>query len=59
MIVTVNRTCVLPATEDMITQRINTHLAGTLCATLGVCKHLGDRGPKIPAEKSLPSLANV
>jgi len=36
MIVTVNRTCVLRATEDMITQRINKHLVPTLHATLGV-----------------------
>ena len=28
MIVTTNRTCVLLASEDMNTQRINTHLAG-------------------------------
>jgi len=56
MIVTANRTCVLLATEDMITQRINTHLAGTLRATLGVGKHLGDAGPKTPAEKSLPNV---
>ena len=56
MIVTANRTCVLLATEGMITQRIKTHLAGTLRATLGVGKHLGDRGPKTPAEKSLPNV---
>jgi len=56
MIVTVNRTCVLLATEDMITQRINTHIAGTLRATLGVGKHLGDGGHKAPAEKSLPNV---
>ena len=47
MIVIANRTCVLLATEDMITQRINTHLAGTLRATLGVGKYLGDGGPKL------------
>jgi len=34
MIVTANRTCVLLASEDMITQRINTHLAGAKRATL-------------------------
>jgi hypothetical protein len=57
MIVTANRTCLLLATEDMITQRINTHLAGTLRATLDVGKLLGDGGPnlKTPAEKSLPN----
>jgi len=59
MIVTVNRTCVLLTTEDMITKRINTHLAGTVHATLGVGKHLWDGVPKTPAEKSLPSLANI
>ena len=42
MIVTVNRTCVLLASEDMITQRINTHLAGAKHATVSVGKHLGD-----------------
>jgi len=59
MIVTVNRTCVLLATEDMITQRINTHLAGTLRATMGVGKHLGRLGdgcPKTSAEKCLPNV---
>jgi len=56
MIVTVHRTCVLFAKEDMITQRINTHLAGRLRATLGVGKRLGDGGPKNPAEKSLPNV---
>jgi len=56
MIVTVNRTCVLLAIEDMITQRIDTHLAGTLRATLGVGKHLRDGSPKTPAEKSLPNV---
>jgi len=56
MIVTANRTCVLLATEDMVTHWINTHLAGTLRATLGVGKHLGDGGPKAVAEKSLPNV---
>jgi len=56
MIVTANRTCVLLATEDMITQRIDTHLAGTLCATLGVGKHSGDGPPKTPAEIRLPNV---
>jgi hypothetical protein len=56
MIVTANRTCVLLATEDMITHRINTYLAGTLRATLGVGKHLRDGAPKAPAEKSLPNV---
>jgi len=42
MIVTANRTCVLLANEDMITQRINTHLAGAYCAALSVGKHFGD-----------------
>jgi len=56
MIVTANRTCVLLAAEDMITQRINTHLAGTKRATLSVGKHLGDGGPKTPAQKGLPNV---
>jgi len=58
MIVTANRTraCVLLATEDMITQRINAHLAGTLRATLGVGKHLGDGAPKTPVETNLPNV---
>jgi len=42
MIVTVNRTCVLLASEDMITQRIDTHLSGAKRATLSVGKHLRD-----------------
>jgi len=49
IIVTANRTCMLLASEDMITQRINTHLAGIL----SVGKHLWD-GRSTPAEKSLP-----
>ena len=51
IIVTANRTCVLLATEDMITQRINMHLAGALRATLSVGKHLGNGCPKAPAVK--------
>ena len=34
MIVTTNRTCVFFEVEDMITQRINTHVAGTQSAGL-------------------------
>ena len=34
MIVTANKTCVLHASEDMITQRIDTHLAGAKRATV-------------------------
>ena len=56
MIVAANRTCVLLASEDMITQRIDTHLAGAYRATLSVGKHLGDRRSKAPAEKSLPNV---
>jgi len=60
MIVTANRTCVLLASEDMITQRIDTHLAGAKRATVIVGKHLGDGRSETPAEKSLPkSLPNV
>jgi len=43
MIVTTNRTSVLLASKDMITQRINTHLAGTQRAALSVGKHPGNR----------------
>jgi len=42
MIVTANRTCVLLASDDMITQRMDTHLAGAKRATLSVGKHLRD-----------------
>jgi len=42
--------------EDMITQRIDTHLAGAWRATLRVGKHLGDGCSKAPAEKSLPNV---
>jgi len=56
MIVTANRTCVLLASEDMITQRINTHLAGTERATVSVDKHLGDGRSETPAGKSLPNV---
>jgi len=56
MIVTANRTCVLLASEDMITQRIDAHLAGAKRATLSVGKHLGDGRSKTPAEKILPNV---
>jgi len=56
MVVTSNRTCVLFADEVMITQRINTHLVGTQRAALSVSKHLGNRHPEAPAEKSLPNV---
>ena len=56
MMVTANRTCVLLASEDMITQRINAHLARAKRATVSLGKHLGDGRSEIPAEKSL---ANV
>jgi len=54
MIVTANRTCVLLASEDMITQRIDTHLAGAKRATVSVGKHLGDGRSKTLPGKSLP-----
>jgi len=38
-IVTANRTCVLLASEDMITQRIDAHLARAERATVSVSKH--------------------
>jgi len=56
MIVTANRTCVLLASEDMITQRIDTHLAAAKLATVSVGKHLGDGRSETPAEKSLPNV---
>jgi len=56
MIVTANRTCVLLASEDMITQRIDTHLAGAKRATLSVGKHLGDGCSETPAEIGLPNV---
>jgi len=56
MIVTANRTCVLLASEDMITQRTDTHLAGAKRATVSVVKHLGDGRSETPAEKSLPNV---
>ena len=54
MIVTTNRTCVLLASEDMITQRIDTHLAGAKRATVSVGKHLGDGRSKTLPGKNLP-----
>jgi len=42
MIVSANRTCVLLAREDTITERIDAHLAREKRATVSVCKHLGD-----------------
>jgi len=56
MIVTANRTCVLLASEDMITQRIDAHLARAKRATVSVCKHLRDGRSETPAEKSLPNV---
>ena len=53
---TANRTCVLLASEDMITQRINVHLARAKRATVSVCKHLGDGRSETPAKKSLPNV---
>ena len=54
MIVTANRTCVLLAREDMITQRIDAHLARAKRATVSVDKHLGDgrsETPEKPAQR--------
>jgi len=56
MIVTANRTCVLLSSKNMITQRIDTHLAGAKRATVRVGKHLGDGRSETPAEKSLPNI---
>jgi len=48
MIVTANRTCVLLASEDMITQRIDAHLARAKRANVSVGKHLGDGRSETP-----------
>jgi len=56
MVVTANRTCVLLASEDMITQRINSHLVRSKRATVSVGKHLGDGRSETPAEKSLSNV---
>ena len=53
MIVTANRTCVLHASEDMITQGIDAHLARAKRAIVSVGKHLGDGRSEIPAETRL------
>ena len=53
---TANRTCVLLSSEDMITQRIDAHLAGVKRATVSVGKHRGDGRSETPAEKSLPNV---
>jgi len=50
----VDRTYVLLASEDMITQRIDAHLARAKRATVSVGKHLKDGRSETPAEKSLP-----
>ena len=47
-----NRTCVLLASEDMITQRIDAHLAKAKRATVSVGKHLGDGSSETPAENN-------
>jgi len=52
MIVTANRTCVLLASEDMITQRIDAHLARAKRATVSVGKHLGDGRSETPEKKA-------
>jgi len=54
--VTANRTCVLLASEDMITQRIDAHLARAQRATVSVWKHLGDGRSETLAEKSQPNV---
>jgi hypothetical protein len=56
MVVTANRTCVLLASEDMITQKIDAHLARAKRATVSVDKHLGDGRSETPAEKNLPNV---
>ena len=56
MVVTATRTCVLLASEDMITQRINAYHARAKRATVSVGKRLGDGRSETPAEKSLPNV---
>jgi len=56
MVVTANRACVLLASEDMITQRIDAHLARAKRAIVSVGKHLEDEHSETPAEKSLPKV---
>jgi len=56
MILTANNICVLLATMNMITQRIDTHFPGAKRATVSVGKHHGDGRSKTPAEKSLPHI---
>ena len=53
---TANRNCVLLASEDMIAQRIDAHLARAKRAIVSVGKHLGDGRSETPAEKSLPNV---
>ena len=53
---TASRTCVLLASEDMITQRIDAHLARAKRATVIVGKHLGDGRSETPAEKNFPNV---
>jgi len=47
---------VLLTSEDMITQKINTHLAGAKRATVSVGKHLGDGRSETSAGKSLSNI---
>jgi len=54
--VTANRTCVLLASEDMITRRIYAHLVSAKRATVSVGKHLGDGRSETPGEKSLTNV---
>jgi len=56
MIVTANRICVMLASEDMITQRIDAHLARAKRATVSMGKHRGDGRSETPGEKSLPNV---
>ena len=44
------------ASEDMITQKINAHLARAKRATVSVGKHLGNGRSETPAEKILPNV---
>ena len=50
------RTCVLLASEDMITQRIDVHLVRVKRATVSACKYLRDGRSETPVEESLPNV---
>ena len=58
MIVTANRTCVLLASEDMIAQRIDAHLARAERAIVSVASILGMGAPKLLQKKAKRPVGN-